>query len=358
VNEQDEAAIQGAIEEAVHEVTRKAEPPVLQQHFTVLIVDDDPDCRELLSRRLGARGYEPLSAGSAAQARQIIQKRLPDAILLDVTMPITDGMTYLKDLRQNEATQRIPVLLISARHESSTQITGLEEGADDYVTKPFNYPVLFARLKTHLRVRALMTQLEEQKRLLQLIATHDDLTGVLNRRALLQALETELIRTQRYGRHLSVVMLDLDGFKEINDSLGHGVGDQALKLITERARGNLREADVMGRLGGDEFCILLPETDMTDALHVAERIRRAFEAEPFTLAGISHQIGVSLGATTLPLGFDMTATRLIARADSAMYEAKRAGKNCVCYYDPALGRVRPSSVILEQHSESELKSPS
>lgn len=338
--EDEEAAIQGVIQEALQDL--HAEVPDALQHFTVLVVDDDPDCRELLTRRLGSRGYEPVSAASAEQARAVIARRMPDAILLDINMPSVDGISFLRELRQEERTQRIPILLISARHESSTQITGLEHGADDYVTKPFNYPVLFARLKTHLRVRALMAELEDQKRLLQKIATHDGLTGILNRRALLQALEIEMVRTLRYGRPLSVLMIDLDGFKQLNDSLGHAAGDAALREITTRIKLSLREADLVGRIGGDEFGVILPETDLEHALAVAERVRVAIGREPLVIFGSSVRIAGSVGASTLPLGFDMTPERLFARADAALYESKRLGRNLVCCYDPALGRARPA----------------
>jgi two-component system cell cycle response regulator len=315
-------------------------PETATRPFTILIIDDDPDCRELLSRRLGAKGYEPMSAPSAAAADLILARRTPDAILLDVTMPLVDGLSYLRRLRENEVTRAIPVLLISSRHESSTQVTGLEQGADDYVTKPFNYPVLFARLQTHLRVRSLMSELEDQKRLLQQIATHDELTGALNRRALMHNLETEMVRTLRYGRPLSVLMVDLDGFKQVNDTMGHAAGDEMLREVCRRILISLRDADVFGRIGGDEFGIILPETDLEHAMRVGERLRNSVVSRPVELAQGKHIISASVGAATLPLGFDMTATRLFSRADTALYEAKHLGKNQVCCFDPATARAR------------------
>lgn len=338
--EMNNAEVDNALSEAVQQLHALSVPSDPDHPFVVLVVDDDPDCRELLSRRLGARGYEPLSASSVAAARAILDKRTPDAILLDLTMPGTDGLTYLQELRREQRTHSIPVLLISARHESSTQVTGLEFGADDYVTKPFNYPVLFARLKTHLRVRSLMTQLEDQKRLLQKIATHDDLTGILNRRALLQALDIEMNRTLRYGRPLSVLMLDLDGFKEVNDSMGHAAGDEVLRQLVDRIASKLRDPDLLGRLGGDEFGIILPETDLDHAIRVAQRVRLAIGGQPMSTHSSAIRIMASIGASTLPLGFDMTPARLFARADAALYEAKRLGRNRVCCYDPGLGRVK------------------
>jgi diguanylate cyclase (GGDEF)-like protein len=338
--EDDKAAVDIALNEAVQQLQAESTRPETQQHFVVLVIDDDPDCRELLTRRLGARGYEPISASSAHAARMILEKRTPDAILLDLSMPGIDGLTYLQELRKDARTHSIPVLLISARHESSTQVTGLEFGADDYVTKPFNYPVLFARLKTHLRVRSLMNQLEDQKRLLQKIATHDDLTGVMNRRALQHALELEMNRTLRYGRPLSVLMLDLDGFKQVNDTLGHAAGDEVLKEIVNRIASRLRDPDLLGRIGGDEFGIVLPETDLDHAVRVGQRVRNAIGAAPIAVAGTNKTVTAAVGAATLPLGFDMTPARLFARADSALYEAKRLGKNLVCCYDPVLNRVR------------------
>jgi diguanylate cyclase (GGDEF)-like protein len=338
--EDDKAAVDIALNEAVQQLQTEATRPEQAQHFVILVIDDDPDCRELLTRRLGSRGYEPISASSAHAARMILEKRTPDAILLDLSMPGIDGLTYLQELRKDERTQSIPVLLISARHESSTQVTGLEFGANDYVTKPFNYPVLFARLKTHLRVRSLVNQLEDQKRLLQKIATHDDLTGVMNRRALQQALKLEMNRTLRYGRPLSVLMIDLDGFKQVNDTLGHAAGDDVLKEIVQRISSRLRDPDLLGRIGGDEFGIVLPETDLEHAARVGQRVRHAIGAEPIAVAGVYRNVTAAVGASTLPLGFDMTPARLFARADSALYEAKRLGKNLVCCYDPVQGRVR------------------
>jgi diguanylate cyclase (GGDEF)-like protein len=342
------AAVEIALNEAVQSL-QQPEPQERDDAFVVLVVDDDMDCRELLMRRLGARGYIPVTADSVKAARLQIDKRIPDAILLDLTMPGTDGITYLQELRADERTRSVPILLISARHESSTQVTGLEVGADDYVTKPFNYPVLFARLKTHLRVRSLMRQLEDQKRMLQQIATRDDLTNVLNRRALLLSLEIEMSRTLRYGRPLSVLMVDIDGFKQVNDSLGHAAGDEMLKEVTQRILSTLRDPDLLGRLGGDEFGVILPETDLEHALLVAERLRVAVSAEPIKYQENSRTPSTSVGASTLPLGFDMTAGRLFARADAALYESKRLGKNRVCYYDPAMGRVR--ALRDESHAE-------
>jgi two-component system, cell cycle response regulator len=305
--------------------------------FRILVVDDDPFCCDIIARRLAGEGYEPVTALSAHTASEAIQRQIPDAVLLDVTMPQIDGISYLRMLKESPQTKALPVLLMSASQESATQISGLDFGASDFVNKPLNYQILFARLRTHLRMKTLLEQLDEQKKLLLQLATRDDLTTAFNRRATLEALTTECLRVQRYKRPLSVLVADVDGLKKVNDSLGHGAGDELLRETAARMRQAMRDADILGRIGGDEFCIIFPETNMHQALQVADRLM-SLVCQPLADLGIS--IGLSAGLTTADLSAPLGPDALLAQADEAMYESKRSRKNTVgCYENGKIGLI-------------------
>lgn len=309
--------------------------PKTNGNHRVLIVDDEAINLDMLGRRLSTRGYQVSTARNAAEALNAIASEHPELILLDVNMPEISGLQFLETLKSDVGTQSIPVILVSALSDTETIVRGLQRGASDYVTKPINLPVLLARLETQLKVASLVNQLENQKEILARLALYDDLTGVYNRRSLFEALEVDLGRSQRYQHELSVLMMDLDFFKQVNDEHGHAAGDEVLRQFAERISRSLRSTDAFFRYGGEEFCAVLPETNHSQALRVAENMRIIVSSRPFTFDGVNLNTTVSIGLATFVPSEIISAAELLDRADKALYEAKNAGRNRVCCYDPA-----------------------
>ncbi len=301
--------------------------------YNVLMVDDEPAALELLSRRVSRHGYEVTRALSADEASDAVAVRVPDIILLDMNMPGVSGLELLRRLRRGPWTQTVPVIMVSAMDDTESIVTALKAGANDYVTKPIDMNILLARMETQLRLTALLMKMETQTQILSRLAAYDELTGVYNRRSLFDALEAEFSRTRRSGHHLSVLMVDVDFFKRINDTHGHLVGDEALKSLAGRLLRALRAIDVLGRYGGEEFCAVLPETNVEGSLRTAERVRHAISESPFSLAGadLDIPITISIGAATTIPGGGESPTELIMMADRALLEAKRTGRDRVCH---------------------------
>lgn len=311
--------------------------PVPIEETTILVIEDDDNCRQAVVAALGSAGYAAFGASSAEEADQLARRVLPDAILLDIHLPGMNGVTYLQQMRAEKRSAGVPIILITAEHDEEVEIRGLDAGADDLIRKPFSQALLLARVRTHLRVRGLMLQLESQQMMLRNLACHDDLTGALTRRALLTELDSELSRAMRYGHPLSVLMVDLDGFKAVNDDHGHQAGDEVLREVVGRVAGSLREADRLGRWGGDEFAVVLPETDLREAIAVANRLRNCVRGGGLYEPEAHLQVALSVGVASLSLGFEVTANRLLSQADMALYEAKRKGRDRVCFHDEIRG---------------------
>ncbi len=297
----------------------------------VLVIDDDPVNLLVFKRALERRGYEVVTAESADVASEALARQVPDIVLLDIFMPRTSGFEFLGALRRDSKTSSVPVILISALADTNHIVEGLDRGANDYITKPVVIPILTARIEALLRASALVKSLEVQKELLAKLAAFDDLTGLYNRRSLFHAFETELARCQRYRRGVSLLMVDIDRFKDVNDAHGHRVGDEVLRQVADSLVGSLRTIDVVCRYGGEEFCIVLPETQIDGALRAAERVRAAIESRPFSVPGVGPlRITVSVGvASWSPDGESPQPPDLLAEADAALLAAKRAGRNSV-----------------------------
>jgi diguanylate cyclase (GGDEF)-like protein len=298
--------------------------------YHILVVDDEPVNSDLLSRRLMKRGYEVSCASGAEQAMTVIDSRTPNLVLLDVLMPKMSGLDLLAQIRRQPKTADLPVILVSALDETNDIVRGLQLGANDYVTKPVNMPVLLARIETHLKGVSMLMKLRAQGQMLEQLAAFDGLTGVYNRRSLQDALEGEIGRSRRSWRPISVMMLDLDLFKDVNDRYGHIFGDEVLKQFSARAAESLRDSDLLCRFGGEEFTVILPETDHAGAAQVAERVRSATAAGPFLVQGVDVPLTVSIGLATWRNAREGTADQLLESADKALYEAKNSGRNRVC----------------------------
>jgi two-component system cell cycle response regulator len=293
------------------------------------MVEDSRVSLEVYAQRLERRGYQVATAISAEEARAELELGVPDLILLDVFMPKVSGFEYVRELRADPKTSRVPIILISALSDTQHIVEGLELGANDYVTKPIVMPILTARMEALLRSSELVRRLEVQTELLSKLAAFDDLTGVYNRRSMFHHLEAELSRCRRYGRSLGILMVDIDHFKRVNDEHGHLVGDQALRWVATTLQNELRSMDFLCRYGGEEFCAILPETNRPGVARAGERLRSAIERTLFTQGDVQLSLSISIGGASWAAEGNNEIPDLLARADAALLEAKRNGRNQV-----------------------------
>lgn len=299
----------------------------------VLIVDDIEDNIKLLWYNLEDDEHEIESATDGYQCLEKAKIFMPDIILLDLMMPGISGLETLKLLKDDEALEPIPVIMISANDGDESIIHALDLGAQDYVTKPFIYPVLAARLRSVVRLKESQEKLAEANKTLELLASQDPLTDTYNHRHFFNLAAAEFAKAKRYHRPISTIMIDADHFKSINDRYGHAVGDQALISMASICQELIRESDFIGRLGGEEFAVCCPDTSIEGTCKLAERIREAIEKSVTEHDDVSLQFTVSLGVATLSPD-DNTFNTILDRADSLLYEAKQGGRNQVICRDP------------------------
>lgn len=300
----------------------------------VLIADDDPVSLHLLKAQLLKWQYKVIACPDGAESWKVLQSENPPRLaIFDWTMPGFTGPQLCEKIRARTNSPYVYVLLLTSRGETSDLVVGLQAGADDYLTKPFDVRELEVRLRTGTRILQLQSELMAAQERLRLQATHDNLTGVLNRAAVLEQLERELVRANRESAPLSVILVDLDFFKTINDTLGHLAGDAVLIEAVQRMKQCTRPYDVLGRLGGEEFLLVLPGSDATNALRQAERIREAVAAARCHYGQQDISVTCSQGVTTWTGNSVPEVSSLIAAADGAMYLAKCGGRNRVEYLE-------------------------
>jgi two-component system cell cycle response regulator len=291
---------------------------------SVLIAEDDVVCRTILQTWLRTWGYRVVVVQDGFKAWEVLQQEdSPELVILDWVMPGIDGIELCRRVRRRQ--QNAYILLVTANDEKQEIVNGLEAGADDYLTKPFDAAELRARLRVGQRILALHQQLRFQ-------ATHDVLTGVWSRRAALDILSREIQRAARTQTPTAVLMLDLDHFKRINDTRGHLAGDGVLKEVAQRISRAVRIYDVVGRYGGEEFMVVLPGCHNNQAQEAAERIRTVVAGGPILIAGAEVCITVSIGGSVAGYGASSTEA-VLASADAALYQAKAAGRNCAAWHD-------------------------
>jgi len=296
----------------------------------ILVAEDDPISRRVLTSMLGKWGFEVIETSDGLGAHAILSRDdTPRLAILDWMMPGIDGLEVTRRLRRHDRQDYVYVILLTARDRQEDIVAGLEAGADDYVVKPFDAGELKVRLRAAQRIVTLQTELLAARDSLHYQATRDALTGLWNRRAILELLGDELQRAARDGHPVAVIMGDLDYFKGINDSHGHAAGDEVLRQAAVRMSGVLRPYDRLGRYGGEEFLVVLPGCRDADALQLGERIRDAVAAEPVGWEGLSLPFTVSLGIAATERAGDLDAEALVRRADAALYRAKRTGRNRV-----------------------------
>lgn len=303
--------------------------------FLILVVDDLTTNLKVVGSILDRVGYCTTFATDGTQALERVQKSQPDLILLDVMMPEMNGLELCQKLTTDIRYREIPIIFLTARTETESMIEGFAKGAVDYITKPFNAAELQARVKIHLELKHTRDELKKTLVKLEKLAITDPLTGVFNRRHLLELAEQEFNRVSRYGSPLSVLMIDADYFKQVNDNYGHAVGDETLKAIAQLTQNLLRKVDCFGRIGGEEFLAFLPETQISQAIKVAERICKSIGSFRIKIDQQNIQITVSIGVATYEAP-DRKIDDILKRADEALYEAKRRGRNQVVVYEANL----------------------
>jgi diguanylate cyclase (GGDEF)-like protein len=292
----------------------------------ILIAEDDAMSRKILRSWLEDWGYEVTVAEDGAAAWKVLQQEQPpELLILDWIMPMIDGMELCRRIRGRQQGSYPYILLATSRDEKQDIVKGLDAGADDYLTKPLDRNELQARLRVGKRILTLQRGLIQTREELRFQATHDALTGILNRGTILDLLHRELERAIRSKSATGVLMLDLDHFKLVNDTYGHLAGDVVLKEVARRMSQAVRAYDLVARYGGEEFLIVLPGCDTDQLQECAERIRSSIAGAP-VIAASELSITASIGAVVARL--DMaTEMEILAAADLALYEAKRSGRN-------------------------------
>ena len=298
---------------------------------SVLIIDDSDAVREkiiktLESFNLFVRYYE---AEDGLEGFKKLLSSPVDIILCDLEMPRIDGFKFLSMMKSRPELQDTPVIMLTGMNDRDLKIKGLEQGASDYITKPFDPEELVARVKVHLKVKNLQDDLKRTNELLLELSNTDHLTGLFNRRYLMDALDKEVQRSSRKGGNLSLLILDIDHFKNVNDTYGHLQGDAVLQKVALQLQKELRNYDIAARYGGEEFIAVLPDATLKEASFVADRIRASIQAAKFNGALAQLNLTVSLGVALYSTEDGTTVDKFIKRADDALYRAKENGRNRV-----------------------------
>ena len=294
----------------------------------ILIADDDPVSCRLLEKLLSKWGYHAITAHSGTEAWQVLQgEDAPRLALLDWMMPGMDGLEICRRVRGRSSQPYVYIMLLTANDKVGNLVEGLESGADDYLTKPFHPQELRARLRVGLRMIELESSLVEARERLQFKASHDALTSIWNRGAIIELLERELSRSRREGGSVGILLADVDHFKNINDTWGHLVGDEVLRAVTGRLKSEVRSYDAVGRYGGEEFLILLPGCDRTKLETKAEQLRRTAERSPIETSAGPVPVTISIGGVASAECPHCELSKLLRATDTALYRAKLAGRN-------------------------------
>ncbi|MEA2101058.1 MAG: diguanylate cyclase [Thermodesulfobacteriota bacterium] len=302
----------------------------------IFIVDDMPNNLKLLGPILSKENFEIAAAQSGRQLFSMLEEDLPDLILLDIMMPEMDGIEVCRRLKDSPRTQKIPVIFLTALRGTDDIVKGLKAGAVDYVNKPFHAAELLARVHTQIDLKRktdeihrmnkemhqLTQELKQRNSELEQISITDGLTGLYNHKYIINRLEQEISHAKRYSTALSTAMFDIDHFKQVNDKYGHQTGDKVLKEIASAIVSQLRKVDLAGRYGGEEFMLILPNTQRQRAMIVAQRIRQHIEGLEWGHEGMS--ITISGGVSTLK---NEDIGQLIMKTDNLLYQAKTNGRN-------------------------------
>jgi two-component system cell cycle response regulator len=296
---------------------------------SILIVDDSELVRtqvvEVLRKVALFDNYH--EAVDGIEGLKILNATAIDVILCDLMMPNMNGFEFLAQVKSENGFKDIPVIILSGKGESVLKIKGLESGASDYVTKPFDAGELIARIMVQLNIKELQDDLRQTNKLLRELSITDYLTHLYNRRYMMDSLGMEFLRTIRKKGELCLVLMDIDHFKSVNDTYGHQQGDMVLAAVAEAVQVELRRYDLAARYGGEEFAMVLPETSLHDGLAVAERLRQAVSEMVFPSPLQNLTVTISQGISALPSPDIDSVDVLISAADEALYRAKQNGRN-------------------------------
>ena len=295
----------------------------------VLIVDDHPDNVEVLQVRLESLGYRIVTASDGETALRMVADAPPDLILLDVMMSNMDGNEVARRIKADKSLPFIPIIMQTALDTTQSKVTGLDSGADDYITKPIDYAELQARMTASLRIKSLQDQVAAKNVELGQMVITDAQTGVFNRRHLDQTLDEMFDHSIRLHEPLTLLMFDLDQFKNVNDTHGHQAGDAVLVQFAQLLKHAARDVDRIGRYGGEEFMVLLPGTVPDAGVTFAERVRQEVEAHQFEYEAGALTCTVSVGIAGWPHPLVHSRHELVKSADDALYVAKSNGRNKV-----------------------------
>ncbi|HEY5672998.1 MAG TPA: diguanylate cyclase [Malonomonas sp.] len=297
---------------------------------TLLIIDDSKAIRTQVAQIFadGRLFTQVLQAADGIEGFKLLVNNKIDIILCDIEMPGIDGMKFLAMLQSRDDLKGKTVIMLTSHKDLGSKVRGLESGASDYITKPFEPEEMVARLRVHMQINTLQDELRRSNQLLLELAQTDPLTRLCNRRHLYDKLEVEINRCVRGGNSIALIMADIDHFKRINDQHGHQAGDEALVKVSDLLLEELRTYDLAARYGGEEFCLVLPETNLKAAAEVAERIRYKAELINFNAPMEREKITISFGVAAFE-NREGTIDELIRLADEALYLAKKSGRNQV-----------------------------
>lgn len=303
----------------------------------ILVADDDAVSRRLLETTLDHAGFEVLVAADGTTAAAVLTAEDgPRLALLDWMMPGMDGPSVCREVRVRRENPYVYMLLLTSKETKDDVIAGLASGADDYLTKPFHPEELKARLRTGQRILELEDKLVEAREEMRFKATHDPLTQLWNHGLILEFLDRELSRARREGNSVTLLLCDLDHFKKVNDKYGHLVGDEVLRETGRRLLAAVRAYDAVGRYGGEEFLVLLPNCDKNCGQDRAEQIRLIVSGRPVLTAQGSVSFTLSVGALASSDWGQFNGEQLLKEVDAALYRAKAAGRNRVIFAQPGL----------------------
>ncbi|HEU4411607.1 MAG TPA: diguanylate cyclase [Polyangiaceae bacterium] len=327
---------------------------------SILVVDDSEATRSQVRRALRGDGTFDrfFEAEDGLSAFKLLIDERPNLVLCDLNMPRFDGRGFLKLRASRPELRDIPVIMLAAEGDGEMKARLIEDGACDYLTKPFHEKELLVRVRLHLRMKTLQDELRDANARLEALSNTDPLTGLANRRCLERRLADEVARARRHGIPLTAVALDIDHFKSVNDQHGHDMGDIVLRNVARAMADGLRSNDLAARPGGEEFLLLLPHTDLIGGLAMAERVRARLERLTHVGPNAALRVTASFGvACTAPSGAEPTGEELLARADQALYDAKRSGRNRVIAWSAPGDEAAKEAVTLAPPPPTEAPPP-
>jgi len=307
----------------------------------ILLVEDSPTQARQIAMRLEEAGHRVAIAKTGVSGLELAISTQPDVILLDVVLPDIDGFTVCRRLRQSSARYTPLIMLTEQKTSVEDKVDGLAVGADDYLPKPIDHRELLARIAALLRIKQILDEVNERLQeeshayeIMRRVALTDHLTGLYNRRYMAEIIEREFSLAARYHTPFSVMMIDIDYFRDFNTTYGHPIGDWALQQVASVFNQQLRQPDIIARYGGDEFLAMLPMTDSEQAVLVAQRLNSLVAASQWDSPAGRLQITISVGVASIPLPDILQVDQLIACADQALYLSKKDGRNRVSVFSP------------------------